>query len=95
MASCRLQIVQALRGMNSVKNFGALQFDKNRFFHQEIGCVRSNDDAVIVNIYHVLLGYNKAALTDFMSHGVLINLFKKTRSKPVSHPERASDNAFR
>lgn len=81
--------------MNSVKNFGTLQFDKKRFFHQEICCVGANHDAVIVNIHHVLLGYDKTALAKFMSHGVLINLFKKARPKPVSDSERASDNAFR
>src|SRR3977135_1836444 len=79
----RLQIIQALGAVNIVECSDRLQFNEHRTLDQQIDGVSSDINAIVSHHQAVLLRDRKAGLARFMSESILIDLFKKSRSKRV------------
>ena len=83
MQAGRLEIIQALRAVNIIECSDRLQLHKHRTLDQQIDGVLSDANAIVLDHHAVLLQDRKAAFAQLMSESILIDLFKKSRSKRV------------
>ena len=94
MQTGRLEIIQALRAVNIIECSDRLQLNKHRTLDQQIDGVFSDINAIVLDHHAVLLQDRKAGFAQLMSESILIDLFKKSRSKRVENGERASDDTL-
>ena len=81
--------------MDIIQGFYRFQFHQNFIFHQEIGHVLSNHDAVVNNVHTSLLKHNQSFLAQFMGKGVFIDFFQKSAAKGIGNCVGITNDLFR
>ncbi len=71
--------------MNVAQFAHHFKFNNDCVIDQQIGCVVSNRDIVILNHDSGLLGYAKTSLANLMRQSVLVDLFQKPNAQRIGY----------
>jgi len=82
--SVKLQ-VQRLREINILNTFGSLKLNNNSPFRYQIRKILANHYIIIIHLDRPLLFDLHPIFYQLMCHSIFVYLFKKTRSKRITH----------
>jgi hypothetical protein len=93
--SGRLDVVEALGGIEVRMFLAGLQLDDHGPFHDQVRDEITHQDSVVADFDALLLYDREASLAQLMGQSILVDLFEKAGTKRVRHLVRTANDPFR